>query len=90
MLFKGWMANTTGENMGQVLEKYNAGEIVCTPATQEQEFPEATWESYCDTDEDMADIMAIILWYNDRSDADIATIKEEVRKLLIKFPRQSR
>jgi len=79
MYVKGWQANTTGEDVAKVLERFGAVDIV---SEEGDEHPEFTWTSFVDCDEDLLKLLAITLWYNDRSDDDITAIIEIVREQL--------
>lgn len=85
MYLKGWQENTTHEDVAAVLTKYGATDVVKQFST---EFPEFTWTSYVDDDRDVLDALSIMLWYNDRSDESIATIRARIAELLVEHKRK--
>lgn len=80
MLFKGCQANATGEDVAQEdLKRYGAINVVSLDGG---DYPEFEWESYCDSDTDVLDVLSVALWYNDRSHEQIERIRAAVKTLL--------
>lgn len=89
MIFHGWQANATGEDVvKEGLEPYGAYDITSQPADPpRREYPEFTWTAACDSDPDIVDVLSTMLWYNDRTPEQIASIRAEVELLLVNNPR---
>jgi len=81
MRFEGWQANTTGEDVASVLRRFGAEDVQTQPG---ETWPEFIWTSYVDSDEDIVDVLAIMLWYNERTDEEIEAARSVMREWLAK------
>lgn len=85
MIFHGWQANTTGEDVvAEGLEPFGAFNVVTIPVApaSSQEYPEFTWDVAVDTDDDILDVLCQCLWYNDRTPEQISAIRSALDEQL--------
>jgi hypothetical protein len=87
MKINGWMTNTNLDEVNltqQILKSHDAINIKVDE--QGQDGPEYTWDQFCDSDNDLINIVSVMLFYADRSEQQIAAIKEKLAALLVEYP----
>ncbi|QIG72671.1 hypothetical protein EVB97_113 [Rhizobium phage RHph_Y65] len=88
MYINGWMTNVNVSEIAQTKKfiEENDG-LDLKVDTTGANGPEYKWTQYCDDDEDMVKIAAVMMFYNDRSPEQIEEFKSDLRELMKKYER---
>jgi hypothetical protein len=92
MLLKAWMCNTNkheDDHTVDVLNTYGASDVKVDVATKDnkQDGTEYNFDLYVDTEEDVANAVAVMLFYNDRSASTIKAAMPQIQALIASLPK---